>query len=91
MVWQTLDYSKKQVDRAARKLVDKNIPLEEKLENIAILANFRSAHAYPMQSMLVSFRKQAASIDKKAIVVQRLKRIPSINREIKEIPQNAGL
>ena len=87
MVWQTFDYSKKQVDRAARKLVDNNIPLEKKLENIAILANFRSAHAYPMQSMLVSFRKQATSIDKKAIVVQRLKRIPSIIGKLKRYPK----
>lgn len=70
--WQTLEYSKQEVRRAAKKLVDNDLSLEDKIHCLTILANFRSSHNYPMQSMIGYFRKKAFAIDKKAIVVRSL-------------------
>ena len=84
--WQTLDYSKNAVKRAVKKLVENTLSFEEKVECLTIVANFRSSHSYPMQSMFGRFRKKAFEVDKKAVVVQRLKRIPSIINKLKRFP-----
>jgi Region found in RelA / SpoT proteins len=46
------------------------------------LFNWRDAHAFPMQIMLDLLRKNALRIDDNALVVQRLKRAPSIFRKL---------
>ena len=83
MIWQQYSYSKNQANKSARTLLDNNLALEERLVAIKVLADFRAAHAYPMQSMIGYFRKKAFAIDKNAIVVRRLKRIPSIVSKLK--------
>ena len=77
------EYSKRQVIKASQRLVENNVSLEEKNEAIKILADFRSFHEYPMQSMINYFRKKSFEVDKNAIVVRRLKRIPSIINKLK--------
>jgi len=52
-----------------------------------ILSNWRAAHAYPMHAVLIFLRRKSAEIDKSSIVVQRLKRTPSIVRKLKRFPQ----
>ena len=84
--WQTLGYSKKAVKRAIKELVENTLSFEEKLECRAIVANFRSSHSYPMQSMIGHFRKVAFAVDKNAVVVCRLKRLPSIINKLKRFP-----
>lgn len=80
------NHSKNQVKKATRALRENKLSFEEKAKNIEILANFRSSHAYPMQSMIVHFRKKAFGVDRNAIVVRRLKRIPSIINKLKRFP-----
>ena len=43
-----------------------------------IYSNWRAAHAYPMHSILIYLRGKTGEIDSHAVVVQRLKRAPSI-------------
>ncbi len=81
-----LEFSKNEVRKATEKLVENKLNLEDKLNCLYILANFRSAHNYPTQSMIVYFRKKAFETDKSAIVVRRLKRIPSIINKLKRLP-----
>jgi ppGpp synthetase/RelA/SpoT-type nucleotidyltranferase len=78
--WTELNYSKKAVRRAGDYLIAnlENIDVDTFLESYDILSNWRSSHAYPMQSMLGYFRKNAFEVDKHSIVAQRLKRTPSI-------------
>lgn len=80
MKWIELAYSKKQVRRAGDYLIEERgvFDFEKFLESFDVLSNWRSSHAYPMHSMLMYFRNKAFCIDQKAIVVQRLKRTPSI-------------
>lgn len=71
------------VRTAAKKLLVNDLARGDWMNYMGVLANFRSEHVRPMQSMIVNIRKKAFEIDKKAIVVQRLKRIPSIINKLK--------
>lgn len=59
---------------------------EEYAEAMEVLSNWRAAHAYPMHSLLMMLRKKASVVDKKCIVVQRLKRAPSIVEKLTRYP-----
>ena len=80
MTWAELNYSRNSVRRAGEYLSnkDKDFTIEKMLESYEILSNWRSSHAYPIQSMLGYFRKKAFEIDINAVIAQRLKRTPSI-------------
>lgn len=81
----TLNHSRKAVRRAGECLIQDPDDFDQFLDAYNVLENWRSSHAYPIQSMLGYFRAKAFSIDSKAIVARRLKRTPSIlaklNRE----------
>ena len=81
--WEKLKCSKRQIKKIVQKLIDKKLEGEEEKDAYEKLANFRSSYEYPMQSMINHFRKKAFEVDKKAIVVRRLKRIPSILAKVK--------
>lgn len=76
-----LKYSKKAVRRAGDYFkydYIENFNMDQFLDYFEIVENWRSSHAYPMRSMLGYFRSKAFECDRHAIVVQRLKRNPSI-------------
>ena len=81
--WEKPKYSKREIERITTRIINENLSYEEEVKCYHQLANFRSSHEYPMQSMINHFRNKAFEIDKKAIVVRRLKRIPSILAKIK--------
>jgi len=78
MGWITAKYSKKAVRRAGETLVSNSSTEQERSDSMDILSNWRSAHAYPMHAVLIFLRTKSAKIDSNSIVVQRLKRTPSI-------------
>lgn len=88
MVWSNFKYSKHQLKKALKLLLSNTLGAHntEVYEAYKLLANFRSSHAYPIQSMINYFRKKAFEVDKKAIIVRRLKRIPSILAKLKRNP-----
>lgn len=73
MAWAVSKYSKGEVTRAGKVLIDPDAPLEERLLALDIMSSWRAAHAYPMRALLMTLRKKAALIDPKAVVVQRHK------------------
>lgn len=84
--WIELIHSKKSVRRAGDYLVSAELDFdnfEKYFESYGILDNWRSSHAYPIQSMLGYFRKKAFEVDDGALIVQRLKRTPSILAKLK--------
>jgi len=85
--WAVAQHSKKAVMRAGECLIDPLATFEQYSSAMEILSNWRAAHAYPMHSLLMMLRKKAASVDKKAIVVQRLKRTPSILEKLSRYPE----
>jgi ppGpp synthetase/RelA/SpoT-type nucleotidyltranferase len=81
LAWTELKFSKKEVRRAGDYLIEnyQNITeIHKFMESLDVLSNWRASHAYPMQSMLNYFRIKSFNIDKDSIIVQRLKRTPSI-------------
>lgn len=45
--------------------------------------NWRSSHGYPLQVMYMTLHRRARQVDQKALVAQRLKRMPSIIAKLK--------
>ena len=78
MKWVEPEFSKKRVKRAGETLVDPRCNDVDKNIAMDVLSNWRSAHAYPMHAMLIFLRTRSSKVDKNPIVVQRLKRTPSI-------------
>jgi Region found in RelA / SpoT proteins len=81
MAWTTPQYTKSTVGKAGERLIAPKTP-EEYSDSLKVLSNWRSAHAYPLNSMQMSLRYQARKINKTAIISQRLKRIESIKGKL---------
>lgn len=80
------EYSRSAVGRAS-KLVGKGTGTASDLaEARAVLSNFRSAHAFPLNAVTVTVRQKALNVNPNAIVAQRLKRLPTILDKLKRIP-----
>lgn len=54
----------------------------EGLEALQVLNNWRSAHAYPLNTFQMTLRSRARKVEKNAIVAQREKRLDSIYRKL---------
>lgn len=76
--WVELKFSKKAVRRAGDCLISNELDFDKFFDASEILDNWRSSHAYPLQSMLGYYRKIAFEVDPNAVVAKRLKRTPSI-------------
>ena len=83
MVWtKPKGYSKSKVDWAGNILIsDTSLP-NEKNESIEILDNWRAIHRYPMHIFKKRLKNVSEKIDKEALAVQRLKRLPSILKKL---------
>lgn len=80
------EHSKSAVTRAS-KLIGKGRGTPDELAQArAILSNFRSAHAFPLNAVTVTVRQKALSINANAVVAQRLKRLPTILDKLVRIP-----
>jgi len=80
------EYSKSAVGRAS-KLVGKGKGTPAELaEARAVLSNFRSAHAFPLNAVTVTVRQKALVVNPSAVVAQRLKRLPTILDKLTRIP-----
>lgn len=85
MEWIEPKFSKEKVRKAGKYLIAEDVDSQKFRESVPIFFNWRSAHAFPMQIMLDLLRKNSIRIYKRALVVQRLKRVPSIyNKLIRE-------
>lgn len=53
---------------------------------LSVVNNWRSSHAFPLNTLQMSLRRRAASVDRDATVSQRIKRLPSITQKIERFP-----
>lgn len=80
------EYSKSAVARAS-KIVGKGRGTPKQREEArAVLSNFRSAHAFPLNAVTVTVRQKALVVNPNAVVAQRLKRLPTILDKLARIP-----
>lgn len=87
MPWATTPYSKGEISRAGRILIDANSTFEDRYSALDVMSSWRAAQAYPMRALLMMLRKRAVEIDDSAIVVQRHKRAPSIIGKLIRFPK----
>jgi (p)ppGpp synthase/HD superfamily hydrolase len=53
-------------------------------ETLAVISNWRSAHSFPLRAIARTLTRMAMSSDSEALVAQRLKRLPSIQRKLQQ-------
>ncbi len=82
MTWTKPLYGKTKVDKAGHVLTNESSTEEEKEEALTILNNWRSSHGYPMNTFQARLRQMSKKVDNDSLVVQRLKRVPSIVKKL---------
>lgn len=75
-------FSRSKVDWAGDILISKSSSFEEKDKALEILDNWRAIHRYPMHIFKKRLKSVSEKIDKDALSVQRLKRLPSILKKL---------
>ena len=75
-------YTRSQVVKAWKILIDSSATDIDKNEALIILNNWRTSHDYPMNTFQSNIRGKIKSLRFSALVVERLKRTPSIIRKL---------
>lgn len=86
MRWIDPKYTKSKVRKAGEVLKEGNKQSVDIITAYKVLSNWRSAHAYPMHALLIYLRKKSKVVCKEPVVVQRLKRSPSIISKLQRFP-----
>lgn len=96
MAFVTPQYSKGQINAAGRLLAQPTAkvigPAQLKIypdlaHATLVLNNFRASHLYPINTFQATLRLRLKKLDKKALVGQRLKRLPSILSKLLRNPE----
>jgi hypothetical protein len=84
MAWATLDFEQQEVNAAGRDLARMAFPVvdDEAIKALSIINNWRSAHAYPLNTFQITLRTRARRLEKDVIVAQRIKRLESIHAKL---------
>lgn len=85
--WAKPEHSRSAVDRAARTVACSPADAPQIQSALAIVNNWRSAHAFPLNTIQVNLRARARAVDPDAIVAQRIKRMPSIVGKVQRFPE----
>jgi ppGpp synthetase/RelA/SpoT-type nucleotidyltranferase len=84
MTWVEPHYSREQVRRAGRAFIDPATPRVEREMARAVINNWRSAHAFPLNSIQMVLRSKVNRLTSSdAVVAQRTKRLPSIVKKLR--------
>lgn len=77
--------SKKSINRAGQALIDENASQQTRTEALALITHWRSCHAYPVNTFQATLRGRVRKVCDGALVAQRLKRIPSMEKKLRII------
>ena len=78
--------SKTKVIKAGDALINPESSDERKTESLEILSEWRSYHAKPLDAFQKYIRSRDICVKKKALIAQRLKRLPSIIHKLERMP-----
>lgn len=87
MAWSVPQFSRGEIDRAGRAFIDPNCSQADRLGARTVINNWRSSHGFPLNTLQVSMRDKARSIDSDALIAQRIKRLPSIGSKLIRFPE----
>ena len=86
MKWVTRQYSRTRIDRAGETLSASNAPEHERNAALEIVNNWRSCHAFPLNTIQNGLRRLARQVDPHPLVAQRIKRLSSIELKLRRFP-----
>jgi len=86
MKWITPHYERQEVNAAGRCLIaDEGGNLSMQHDHMLdLINNWRSSHSFPLQGLKMTLLRRAKTIDEKAIIAQRLKRLSSIDAKLRQ-------
>jgi len=76
-MWKRSEYSKSDIEKAGRAIINTDIDAEERELALRVIDNWRAAHAFPLNTFTIRLKHITESIPN-AVVAQRLKRLDSI-------------
>ena len=83
MEWMVPRYSRAQVDSAGQQLVKEPLHLLSVPNTLTVVNNWRSSHAFPLNTMQMYLRRKSKQIDPNSLVAQRVKRLSSIEAKLR--------
>ncbi len=88
MAWAVPENKPEALNAAGSRLATLEFPVVDEggLQALAILNNWRAAHAYPLNTFQITLRRKARQIEKTVIVAQRVKRLESIHTKLSRYP-----
>lgn len=86
MRWTTPEFAASVVDSAGRTLIDRAAPERDQAEALAVINQWRSSHSFPLNTWQINLRRCSRSVDPGCVVVQRLKRLPSVRHKLERYP-----
>ncbi len=86
MAYEKPSCSMNQLDKACARLFQNDCSVNEWVEGLQLLSNWRAAHSYPLNALNTTLRNRILSVDKEAITAQRLKRLESVLRKLRRRP-----
>jgi hypothetical protein len=89
MAFSIPQYSREEVNKAGIWLIStqNSVSLSERDHALNVINNWRASHGFPLQSFKMTLLSRAKRIDPKALVAQRLKRLPSIEAKLRRFPE----
>jgi len=86
MGWVSPQYSRSQVKKAGKVISRDGAAPQARRDALEVVGNWKSAHSYPLNAIVMNLRKWASDVDADALVAQRIKRLPSIEAKLRRIP-----
>src|SRR5690349_13610442 len=80
--WAKPEYPRNQVDEAGFILTKHNATLEEIAWSLDVINNWRSSHSYPLLNFRINLARKLKTIQPKAVIAQRIKRLTSIKAKL---------
>jgi hypothetical protein len=86
VAWTEPTHAKPEIDAAGKVLRDAKSDWAAKSAALGVLDNWRASHAYPLNTFQMILRRRSREISSQPLVVQRLKRVPSVLRKLNAEP-----
>lgn len=81
--WAAPRHSRSKVNAAGATLIGPALPSAEMQEALAVINNWRSSHAFPLNTLQNGLRHRAEHVDSHALIAQRIKRLTSIEAKLR--------
>lgn len=82
MAWAIPEYTRAEVNSASRIWLSATSSTADKLEALGVVNNWRSIHAFPLNTFQMGLRRRGARLSSDLVVAQRIKRLSSIELKL---------